>query len=63
LREVIAAAGPTATEVADTIEAAVLAHLGGHPQDDLAIVVIRLPGTAGVATSIEMHVPEGERTN
>ena len=63
LRQVIAGAGPTATEVAEAIEAAVLAHLAGHPQDDLAIVVIRLPTTAGVATSIEMHVPESGSTN
>jgi phosphoserine phosphatase RsbU/P len=62
LRQVIAAAGSTAAEVADAIEAAVLAHLGGHPQDDLAIVVLRLPATAGFATSIEMRVPEGEST-
>jgi PAS domain S-box-containing protein len=60
LRQVVADAGPTATNVADAIEAAVLAHLAGHPQDDLAIVVIRLPATAGVATSIEMHVPDSE---
>lgn len=57
LRQVIASAGRTAAEVADAIEAAVLTHLEGRTQDDLAIVVIRLPSTSGVATSIEVHVP------
>jgi PAS domain S-box-containing protein len=58
LRKVIATAGPTAAEVADAIDAAVLSHLAGHPQDDLAVVVIRLPATALVTTSVEVHVPE-----
>lgn len=35
--------GGTATHLADAIEAAVLDHLGGSGQDDVAIVVLRLP--------------------
>jgi sigma-B regulation protein RsbU (phosphoserine phosphatase) len=62
LRQVISAAGPAAADVADAIDAAVVAHLAGHPQDDVAIVVIRLPGTPLVTTSVEVHVPEGDVT-
>ena len=63
LRRVIADAGPTASDVADALDAAVLEHLAGHPQDDLAIVVIRLPASPLVATSVEVHIPEGDRVN
>lgn len=44
LRDVIANADARdASELADAIEAAVLEHLGGYAQDDVAIVVLRLP--------------------
>jgi sigma-B regulation protein RsbU (phosphoserine phosphatase) len=63
LRQVIAGAGPAAADVADAVDAAVLSHLAGHPQDDLAIVVIRLPSSPLVTTSVEVHVPERNRTS
>ncbi|HYH51349.1 MAG TPA: SpoIIE family protein phosphatase [Acidimicrobiia bacterium] len=62
LRQVIAAAGSTAADVADAVDAAVVSHLEGHPQDDLAIVVIRLPASPLVTTSVEVHIPESDRT-
>jgi PAS domain S-box-containing protein len=63
LRQVISAAGPSAADVADAIDAAVVSHLAGHPQDDVAIVVIRLPGTPLITTSVELHVPDGDITD
>ena len=60
LRAVIAAAGPTASDLADAIEAAVLSHLKGHAHDDLAIVVVRLPSASGGSTSLELHTAEVE---
>jgi sigma-B regulation protein RsbU (phosphoserine phosphatase) len=63
LREVVGGAGPTAADVADAVDRAVLSHLAGHPQDDLAIVVIRLPATPLVATSVEVHIPGDGRTS
>src|SRR5581483_7086472 len=57
LRQVVSSAGRTALEVADAIQTAVVSHLDGRSQDDLAIVVIRLPSSTSMATSIQMHVP------
>jgi PAS domain S-box-containing protein len=56
LREVIASAAGGAAELADAIETAVLSHLEGHPQDDLAIVVLRHPPRTEVTTTIDVHV-------
>ena len=62
LREVIAAAdGSSASELADTIETAVLSHLEGHPQDDLAIVVLRHPPRAETITTMDVQVAAATR--
>jgi hypothetical protein len=53
---VIASSSGGASEVADAIETAVLAHLEGHPQDDLAIVVLRHPPLLELSTTIDVHV-------
>lgn len=60
LRELVAASGATsASEMADDIEAAVLRHLDGHAQDDLAIVVVRLPSPAEVeVSSVDLKVAD-----
>ena len=42
-RAIAEAPAGTASELADAIEAAVLDHLGSNAQDDVAIVVLRLP--------------------
>lgn len=56
LRAVIASATGGAAELADAIETAVLSHLEGHPQDDLAIVVLHHPPRTEVATTLDVHV-------
>jgi PAS domain S-box-containing protein len=48
-----------ASSLADAIESAVLDHLGGNAQDDLAIVVLRLPPTVEASnSSIDVRVAE-----
>jgi serine phosphatase RsbU (regulator of sigma subunit) len=48
-----------ASSLADAIEAAVLDHLGGNAQDDLAIVVLRLPPAIEASnSSIDVRVAE-----
>lgn len=57
LRQVISEApGDSASSIADSIEAAVLDHLGGHGQDDAAIVVLRLPLDAATGAAIDVRV-------
>lgn len=60
LRAVLARPGlADASTLADAIELAVLDHLGGHAQDDLAIVVLRLPPAIEAAnSSIDVRVAE-----
>jgi PAS domain S-box-containing protein len=58
LRDLLAGVGGSASEVADAIETAVVEHLAGHPQDDLAIVVVRLPTDSSLAASVEVRIPE-----
>ena len=48
--------GASAAATADAIEEAVLAHTGGRGQDDMALVVLRLP--AGPAPAADMRVAE-----
>lgn len=49
----------SATALADAIEQAVLDHLGGRAQDDLAIVVLRLPPALGATSaSIDVRVAD-----
>jgi sigma-B regulation protein RsbU (phosphoserine phosphatase) len=62
LRAVLASSGRTAAEVAEGIEGAVLAHLAGHPQDDLAIVVVRQPPRIDVATTVDVQLATGVET-
>ena len=48
-----------ASSMADAIEAAVIDHLGGNAQDDLAIVVLRLPpAIEATSSSIDVKVAE-----
>ena len=64
LRDVIASASyPTASGLADAIESAVLSHLEGHPQDDLAIVVLRQPPRPGVTTTVDVQIASGDATS
>jgi sigma-B regulation protein RsbU (phosphoserine phosphatase) len=60
LKQAIAAApASTASQLADAIEASVLEHLGSHAQDDVAIVVLRLPPTAeNTNASIDVKVAD-----
>jgi len=60
LREVIAASGTgTAAKVAAAIESAVVDHVGGHVDDDLAIVVLRVPSaSAGSDGGVSVQVGE-----
>lgn len=56
LREVLAEVDAgTAAGVADAIEAAVIDHVGGAVQDDLAVVVLRLP-LMGATREAALHV-------
>lgn len=58
LRKVLATStAESAAALADDIEAAVLEHLGGQAQDDVAIVVVRLPPSVeSNSTSIDVKV-------
>lgn len=60
LQELVARSiATTASDLADEIEAAVLQHLDGQAQDDLAIVVVRLPGAVETDTSsIDVRVAD-----
>lgn len=60
LRAVLARPGlGDASSLADAIESAVLEHLGGNAQDDLAIVVLRLPPAIESSnSSIDVRVAE-----
>ena len=60
LRAVLSRPGlDDASSLADAIEAAVLDHLGGTAQDDLAIVVLRLPPSIEASnSSIDVRVAE-----
>lgn len=60
LQELVArSTATTASDLADEIEAAVLQHLGGQAQDDLAIVVVRLPGALETeVSSIDVKVAD-----
>ena len=60
LRGVLARPGlDDASSLADAIEAAVLDHLGGNAQDDLAIVVLRVPPAIESSnSSIDVRVAE-----
>lgn len=58
LRQVVGAAGgESAVDIVDAVEAAVLEHVGGGSQDDLAIVVLKLPQVADAAppTTADLH--------
>lgn len=60
LRELIAASDAVdASGLADEIEQAVLAYLEGHPKDDLAIVVLRMPkAVETLRSSIDLRVAD-----
>jgi phosphoserine phosphatase RsbU/P len=60
LRQLIAASrAADASGLADEIEQAVLAYLGGNPKDDLAIVVLRMPEVVEVhSSSIDLRVAD-----
>jgi PAS domain S-box-containing protein len=58
LREVIASCGTDAASIADAIDAAVVAHVGGVVQDDVAIVVLRLPEGTASDTALNVRVAE-----
>lgn len=50
--------GTTASDYADAIEAAVLSYLDGHTQDDLAIVVLRLPAVGAPAAHFDVRAAD-----
>lgn len=60
LAEIVGASSATAaSDLADEIESAVLRYLEGQAQDDVAIVVVRIPGASNVgASSIDLKVAD-----
>jgi serine phosphatase RsbU (regulator of sigma subunit) len=64
LRAVVSEGATTAREFADAIDAAVVAHVGGPVQDDVAIVVLRLPDRMEAGdTSLDVRVSDAARSS
>jgi hypothetical protein len=61
---VVSEGATTAREFADAIDAAVVAHVGGPVQDDVAIVVLRLPDRMEAGdTSLDVRVSDAARSS